>query len=124
MSKTTIARRPDLTLEDAEECIIWIVDMACPAEANIAEKRKENCKNTNSLHLKFARGMLASIVPFLVGCLGGGMKKLEEQIKKLIKGKSRQKWVVREIQKIVLMESEAILKKIMSGVVQVDYNER
>ena len=48
MRKTTTARRPDLTLEDAEGYIIWIVDMACPAEANIAEKRRENCKNTNS----------------------------------------------------------------------------
>ena len=46
------------------------------------------------------------------------MVKLEEQIKKLIKGKCRQQWVVLEMQKTVLMESETILRKIMSGVVQ------
>ena len=48
MRKTATARRPDQTLEDAEERIIWIVDMACPTEANIAEKRREKSQNTNS----------------------------------------------------------------------------
>ena len=48
------------------------------------------------------------------------MEKLEEQIKKLIKGKSRLQWVVREMQKTLLMESETIFRKIMSGVVQVE----
>ena len=42
MRKTT-ARRPNLTLEDTEECIIWIVDMVCPAEANFAEEQSGNC---------------------------------------------------------------------------------
>ena len=41
MRKTTTARRLHLTLEDADECIIWIVDMAYAAEVNIAEKRSE-----------------------------------------------------------------------------------
>ena len=53
-------------------------------------------------------GFIVEIVPLVIGCLGGGMVKLEEQIKKLIKGKSRQQWVVREMQKTVLMESETI----------------
>ena len=65
-------------------------------------------------------GVMIEIVPLVIGCLGGGIEKLEEQIKKLIKGKSRQQWVVREMQKIVLMESETILRKILSGVVQVE----
>ena len=59
MRKTTTARRPELTLEDIEEGNIWIVDMACPAEANIVEKRRGNYKNTNSWHLKSARDGLA-----------------------------------------------------------------
>ena len=59
MRKTTTARRSELTLEDIEEGNIWIVDMACPAEANIVEKRRENYKNTNSWHLKSARDGLA-----------------------------------------------------------------
>ena len=56
MKKTTV-RRPDLIPEVAKKYVICIVDMACPAEANLAEKRKENCKNANSWHLKFARGV-------------------------------------------------------------------
>ena len=64
-------------------------------------------------------GFMVEIVPLVVGCLGGGMEKLEEQIK-LIKEKSRQWWVVRKMQKTVQMESETILRQIMSGVVQVE----
>ena len=63
---------------------------------------------------------MVKIVPSVVRCLGWGMEKLEEQIKKLVKEKSRQQWVVREMQKTVLMESETILSKIISGVVQVE----
>ena len=42
-----------------------------------------------------------------------GMEKQDKQIKKLMKGKSRQQWVVREMQKTVLIESETILRKIV-----------
>ena len=42
-------------------------------------------------------GFMFEILPFVVGCLGGGMEKLQEQIKKLIKEKSRLQWVVREM---------------------------
>ena len=48
------------------------------------------------------------------------MKKLEEQIEKLIKENCRQHWVEREMRKTVLMKSETVLKKVMSGVVQVE----
>ena len=123
MRKTTTARRPDLTLEEAEECTIWIVDMACPAEANIAEKRREKLQKYQQLAFEIRErrvGFIAEIVPLVTECLVRGMVKLEEQIKKLIKGKSRQQWVAREMQKIVLMESETILRKIMPEVVQVE----
>ena len=66
-------------------------------------------------------GFLVEIVPLVIGCLGGRMETLEEQMKKLIKRKSRQQWVEREMQKTILMESETILKKIMPGAVQVEY---
>ena len=90
--------------------------MACPAEANMAEKRREKLQKYQQLAFKICErrvGFIVEIVSLVIGCLGGGMVKLEEQIKKLTKGKSRQQWVVREMQKTVL-------RKIASGVVQVE----
>ena len=95
--------------------------MACPAEANIAEQRREKLQKYQYLSFEIRKrrvGFMVEIVPLVVGCLGGGVRKLKEQIKKLIKEKSRQQWVVREMQKTVLMESETVLRKIMSGVMQ------
>ena len=45
------------------------------------------------------------------------MEKLEKQTVKMIKKKPRQKWVLKEMQKTILMESESILRKVMSRVV-------
>ena len=61
------ARRPDLTLEDAKECTIWIVDMACPAEANIAEKRREKLQKYQQLVFEIPKrrvGFIVEIVPW------------------------------------------------------------
>ena len=41
LRKTTTSRRPDLVLEDKEKKKIWICDMACLQQANIAAKRNE-----------------------------------------------------------------------------------
>ena len=97
--------------------------MPCPAEVNFAKKRREKLQKYEQLAFEIHERRLSfmvEIVPLVIGCLGGGMQKLEGQIKKLIKGKSRQQWVVREMKKTVLMESETILRKIMSGMVQVE----
>ena len=52
------------------------------------------------------------------GCLGGRMKKLEEQMAKLIPEELWRLRITRETLKIVLMESETIVRKIISGIVQ------
>ena len=39
--KTTTYRRPGLTLEDKQDKIVWICDMACLQEENIATKANE-----------------------------------------------------------------------------------
>ena len=46
------------------------------------------------------------------------MKKLEEQMAKLIPEELRRLRITREMQKIVLMESETIVGKIISRIVQ------
>ena len=58
-------------------------------------------------------GYKVKIIP-VVGCLGGGMKKIKDDVKELKNEKDLQ-WICREMQKTVLWESETIMRKILSG---------
>ena len=42
LRKTTMARRPDLILEEKVETHIWICDMACPQQHNLETKGQRN----------------------------------------------------------------------------------
>ena len=41
MKKESPARRPDVTIEYKEKKVIHPVDIACPSEKNVLEKKKE-----------------------------------------------------------------------------------
>ena len=41
LPKTTTSRRPDLILVDKERNKIWVCNMVCPQQANIAAKTKK-----------------------------------------------------------------------------------
>ena len=56
----------------------------------------------------------------VIGCLGGGINKLQQQIEKLIRHEREVKGVVRNMQKTLLMESETLLRIVLSKVVQGD----
>ena len=56
----------------------------------------------------------------VIRCLGGGIHKLQHQIDKLIQHEKEAKWEVRNKQKTALMESETLLRKVLSKVVQED----
>ena len=112
LRKTTTSRRPDLILEEKEKKNIWICDMACPQENNVEKKRIEKNK-TNYRQLAFELreqrpGFKVRVVPLVISALGGGIK---ETIKEL---------VVAEMQKTILMDSETIIRKVLSGLVQSD----
>ena len=49
----------------------------------------------------------------MISCLGGRIARVEEQILKLISDKEETKRTVREMQKVVLMESETISGKVV-----------
>ena len=120
LRKTTTARRPDMTLEDKEKKMIWIVDMACPMEKNIEEKRKEKLEKYQQLAFEIRErrpGFRVEIVPVIIGCLGGGMTDLEKQVGKLI-DEEKVEEICRTMQTTVLLESETLMRKIISGVIQ------
>ena len=85
--KNSSARRPAVMIENDEEKKLWIVDMACPDEKNIGEKHCEKLTKYQQLAFKMREKRpeyRVEIVPIVIGCLGGGMKQVECQVKKII----------------------------------------
>ena len=91
MRKRTSARRPDVTIENDEEKKLWIVDMACPNEKNIGER--------------------VEIVPIVIGCLGGGMKQVECQVKKIIKDEGGARWTCDEMLRLFYSKVRVCLER-------------
>ena len=72
--KKTSARRPDLVLEDNKEKKIIIIDMSCPMEENVEEKRQDKLTKYRQIAFEMRerrRGYNVRIVPLVIGCLGG-----------------------------------------------------
>ena len=70
------ARRPDLTIAKR--------NMACPKESNKDEKKGEKIRKYQQLCFKIRErreDFTIKVVPSVVGCLGGGLKRLKEDIK-------------------------------------------
>ena len=81
--------------------------MACPMQQNIDTKQKDKLMQHQQLSF--------TIVPILIGVLGGGMKKTMNDLTKLL---TQQELVVKtaaEMQKTILMDSETLLGKRFSG---------
>ena len=120
MRTNGIARRPDLTLEDTSKKTILLTDMACPNKYNKMAKQDEKIARYNSLcfELRERRGYKVKVIPTIIGCFGGGMKELKENIRQIFEYDSNDKeleWIVQEMQRTVLWESESLLRKVLSG---------
>ena len=57
------------------------------------------------------------VVPLVIGCLGGGIKQLTKAINVLFEPEDV-KSISSEMQKVVLWESETVLRKIAPGLMQ------
>ena len=118
MRTSCTARRPDLTLEDREKREIILLDMACPNESNKIVKRDEKIRKYQQLCFELRerrKGYRVKVIPLVIGCLGGGMKKLKNDIRELFNNDKDLDRISREMQKTVLWESETIMRKILSG---------
>ena len=123
MRKTTSARRPDVMIENDEEKKLWIVDRACPNEKNIGEKHREKLSKYQQLAFEMREKRpeyRVEMVPIVIGCLGGGMKQVECQVKKIRKDEGGERWTCNEMLKTVLFESESMLRKTLTGIIQKD----
>ena len=56
-------------------------------------------------------------IPAVIGCLGGGVGQLEEDLCQLIQDSNERSRIVSEMQKTVLWESETVVRKVFSGLI-------
>ena len=122
MRKTTTARRPDLILEDEAAKKIWVIDMACPMEKNIDETRKVKCRKYQQLMFEMRerrKNYKIVFIPLVIGCMGGGVKDVRKRLYELFGNDDNLiNKIMMEMSKTVLFESESILRKALSGLVQ------
>ena len=116
-----VHRRPDLWLENKNEKKIWIVDMACPMEMNLEKKVGEKLKNYKQLAFETREkrpNWDVRIIPLVVGSLGGVAEGMEKELKLLLGNDKLAQLVNAEMVKIVLMESESIVRAVLSSLIQ------
>ena len=126
LRKTTTARRPDLILEEKGGKRIWICDMACPQQHNLETKRAEKLTKYRQLAFEMRErrlGYMVTVIPVVIGALGGGIKKTISELSRLIMKRDVVLRTVSEMQKTISMDSESIIRKVMSGLVQGDEDE-
>ena len=63
------------------------------------------------------------MVPAVVGALGGGIKMLKVDLKKIFNNNELLEEVVAVMQKTVLIDRESIVQRVMSGLIQGEDNE-
>ena len=127
LRKTTTlsSRRPNLVLEDKEKKKIWICDMACPQQANIAAKRNEKVTKYRQVAFELRErrpGYNITIVSVVIGALDGGIKEVLRDVERVFSEHSERerlaKITVAEMQKTILMNGESMIRKVLSGIVQ------
>ena len=120
LRKTTTARRPDLVLEDKEKKMIFICDMACPQTPNVQTKREEKLTKYRQLAYEMRErrpGYKVYVIPVVIGALGGGIKALKVDLKKLFNDNELDETVAL-MQRTVLMDSESLIRRVISGLIQ------
>ena len=89
-------------------------------QSNIHEKRIKKLRKYQQLALELRERREkypVTVVPLVIGWLGGGIKQLSKDIKVLFKPEDVNS-ILSEMQKVVLWESETILRKVTSGLIQ------
>ena len=63
------------------------------------------------------------VVPFVVRALGGGIKALRFDLKKIFENNELLGEIIAMMQRTVLMDSESIIRRVISGLIQGEDNE-
>jgi hypothetical protein len=74
-----------------------------------------NCATIGNELRERRDGYKVKVIAAVIGCLGGGMKRLKDDIRELFNNEKDLHRISREMKKTVLWESETIMRKILSG---------
>ena len=110
-------------LEETQTKIIWICDMANPQENNLEKKRLEKRTNyrQHAFEIKERRpGFKVKVVPLVIPAFGGSIKEILKELENMFEKDNFCKRIVAEMQRTILMDSETIIRKVLSGLVQND----
>ena len=121
LRKTTMTRRLDLILEDKEKKKIWICDMACLQQQNIATKRLRKLTKYQQLAFETRErcaGYNVMVVPLIIGALGGGIRQITKDLGMIFENIDIKQKTICEMQKTILMDSETMVRKVLSGLIQ------
>ena len=94
--------------------------MACPSENNRVSKRLGKIQKYQQFcfELRERRSLYkVQFIPAVIGCLGRGVRKLEEDLCQLIQDSNERSRIACEMQKTVLWESETIIRKVFLGLI-------
>ena len=89
--------------------------MLCAEENNIVTKQDE--KRTKYIQLAFELREQRYVIPVVIRALGGGIKEAVHEVQKIFKQDDLYGDIVAELQRTILMDSEKITRKILSGIV-------
>ena len=71
IKKESTVRRPDVKIWYKERKVMHLVDMACPSERNVLEKKKEKRQKYQQLAFEFVPGWKMEVIPIVIGCMSG-----------------------------------------------------
>ena len=113
-----------MILETKYKKQIWICNIAFSMQQNIDTKRRDKLTRYRQLAFEMReRRPGNTFVPIIIRALGGGMwKTMNELTKQFMK----QELIVKtaaKMEKIILMDSETLLRKVFSALVQSDTEE-
>ena len=108
---TTTASRPDIIVKDSVNSTCKLIDMTVPSDRNITLKEIEKKSTYKDLELEIQRmcHMKTVVIPVVVRALGTVKTGMVENIKKVSETAT-----VTEIQKICILGSARILRKVLS----------
>ena len=109
--KTINANKPNIIIKDKQENTCMLIDMASPSDRNTSVKVAEKLSKCKDLEIEITKmgGLKRITVPVVIGALGVVKKGIEKHVDK-IPGNIN----ITELQKIALLGSSHILRKVLS----------
>ena len=95
--------------------------MACPQQQNIATKRLTKLTKYRQLAFETRErraGYNVMVVPLIIGALGGGMRQIAKDLGMIFENNDIKQKTICEMQKTILMDSETMVRKEISGLIQ------